>query len=109
MLEQLVESRMPLQGLVLPNKVGKQVAVPRLPLMCVLRMVQRSTVQDAYVTRCVERPALHHTSTALQSACCAVRTWSRMCLDCRGGLMQSHTDPRLLLLCDAGRLFFCCC
>jgi hypothetical protein len=30
---QLVESRMPLQGITLPNKVGKPVAVPKLPLM----------------------------------------------------------------------------
>jgi hypothetical protein len=29
---QLVESRMPLQSLTLPNKVGKPVVVPRLPL-----------------------------------------------------------------------------
>jgi hypothetical protein len=31
-LVQLVESRMPLQSLTLPNKVGKPVVVPRLPL-----------------------------------------------------------------------------
>jgi hypothetical protein len=30
---QLVESRMPLHGITLPNKVGKPVAVPKLPLM----------------------------------------------------------------------------
>jgi hypothetical protein len=30
---QLVESRMPLQGLILPNKVGKPVGIPKLPLL----------------------------------------------------------------------------
>jgi hypothetical protein len=33
LLLQLVEARMPLQGLTLPNKVGKQVQVAKLPLM----------------------------------------------------------------------------
>ncbi|WIA35160.1 hypothetical protein OEZ86_003632 [Tetradesmus obliquus] len=35
-IKDLVESRLPLRGITLPNKVGKPVAVPRLPLMFVL-------------------------------------------------------------------------
>eukprot|EP00878_Enallax_costatus_P028549 GHUV01030842.1.p1 GENE.GHUV01030842.1~~GHUV01030842.1.p1 ORF type:complete len:447 (+),score=91.95 GHUV01030842.1:177-1517(+) len=40
-IKDLVESRMPLQGLTLPNKVGKIVAVPRLPLMFVVSSDKR--------------------------------------------------------------------
>eukprot|EP00879_Flechtneria_rotunda_P030265 GHRR01032877.1.p1 GENE.GHRR01032877.1~~GHRR01032877.1.p1 ORF type:complete len:274 (+),score=89.72 GHRR01032877.1:558-1379(+) len=40
-IKDLVESRVPLQGVTLPNKVGKPVAVPKLPLTFVLSTDKR--------------------------------------------------------------------